>query len=134
MSSRRDRPLQQHAAADLNAHFAGMAGDLNRARLRRCFVLVDDPPERRADVAIALTARRLLLTRFENGIDALAGAGPGRASAGERRRKDAVDGNRSNSAGMLAQVREREIGSVRYAVDVPFGDMQRDAQIVEVGG
>ena len=131
MRSGRHRPLHQHAAADLHVHFSGPPGNLNVDGLRRGFVLDDESAERRADVAIAFTARRLISTCLENGVDSLAGAGPRRDSAGKRRRKDAVDRNRPDSAGMLPHVCEREIGSVRYSVKVPFCDVQREAQIFE---
>ena len=113
---------------------SGMPGTLTFTVCGFCLVVLDEPPERRADVAVALAARGLRAARVENRIDPFAGARPCRHAAGERRRKDAVDADRTDALWMEPHVGEREVGAVGNPEDVPLLDVQRDPQIFEIVG
>ena len=99
-----------------------------------CLVVLDQPPEGRADVAVALAAARLLAAGAEHRIDPLAGARPCRHAAGERRREDAVDADRTDALWVEPHIGEGMVGPIGDPEDVPLLDAEREPQVLEVVG
>src|SRR5262249_28158588 len=107
VSTRRHRPLHEHATADLNVHFSSTSLHVDRDRLRGRLVADHQAAECGADVPVAPTTCSLIATRFEYRINSFTGADPRGYPARKGRREYAVDGNGPNAAGMLPHIQKR---------------------------